>query len=167
MGRKRERRCNLNLEEQEIEREEQTSEWSNQPGGAHHCWWICSKKDYCRGQMAALLHKDFWVGRPKDLVATQKWAHPQPIICLPQVKTPSSHFIPPWRARLFTSENSPINLFCNFIFSHLGEDSYGLRWSEKRMKSLGTSPPPILIPSPLFQNPTAGDHGGPAYMGRV
>ena len=154
-------RCNL---EEEEDRGLASRRVNGPISQEERCCWIASKKDYWR----SLPYKDF------GSTAQKIWL--QVVAVPPEMATPetfhlfaprlTSHFIPPWRARLFTSQNSPINFFCNFIFSHLGEDSYGERWSEKRMKSLGTLPP-ILIPSPLFQNPTAGDHGGPAYMGRV
>ena len=165
MGRKRERRCNLNLEEQEIEREEQTSEWSNQPGGAHHCWWICSKKDYCSSapqRFLGRLSKRF--GRPPKNGHTLHLS----FVC-PKFKLP-----PPILFRLdalVCSLQRILQLIYFAISFFLISARTVMGWGgQKREWSLSAPPPPhtpILIPSPLFQNPTAGDHGGPAYMGRV
>ena len=162
MRRKRERRGRDAIWRSRIEGE-QPSEWSNQPGGARR--WIASKKDYWR--LSSLPYKDFGSTVQKiwlQVVAVPpKMATPETFhLFAPRV---TSHFIPPWRARLFTSENSPINFFCNFIFSHLGEDSYGERWSEKRMKSLGTPPPPYLNSIAFVSEPHSGWPWGASLHG--
>ena len=142
------------------------SEWSNQPGGAwkiigREARWHQQPPACCSTKISKTQKFGYRCSLSKSKIATT------PKLSL--VCPPSPFYIQTWRARLFPSQNSPINFFCNFIFFLIS--GRGQLWREvvrKENEVSGHPPlpfPRILIPSPLFQNPTAGDHGGAGLQG--
>ena len=117
------------------------SEWSNQPGGA---WKIIGREARWHQQPPACcstkISKTQGFGYRCSLSKSKIATTPKLSLVCP----PSPFYIQTWRARLFPSQNSPINFFCNFIFFLIS--GRGQLWREVVRKENEVSGHPPLPP---------------------